>query len=148
MVDSQRVSPIAEGLFTGSPTAPRLIGSRCTACGVVTFPRQQTCPRCASLSVEEHLLARRGTLWTWTIQCFPPKSPPYVPVDPDTFKPYGVGYVELPGEVRVEARLTEADPDRLAIGMPMELVLIPAPGGETSGVVTFAFRPVEEKDRE
>jgi uncharacterized OB-fold protein len=69
-------------------------------------------------------------------------------VDPDTFKPYGVGYVELPGEVRVEARLTEADPDRLAIGMPMELVLIPAPGGETSGVVTFAFRPVEEKDRE
>jgi uncharacterized protein len=53
--------------------------------------------------------------------------------------------VELPGEVRVEARLTEADPDRLAIGMPMELMLIPAPGAETTGVVTFAFRPIDEE---
>jgi uncharacterized protein len=138
------VTPIAEGLFTGPPEAPRLIGSRCTACGVVAFPRQPSCPRCASLEVSERLLGRRGTLWSWTIQCFPPKSPPYVPVDPEAFQPYGVGYVELPGELRVEARLTEADPDRLAIGMPMELVLVPAPGGEESGVVTFAFRPVGE----
>ena len=27
------------------------------------------------------------------------------------FVPFGVGYVELPGEVKVEARLTESDPD-------------------------------------
>jgi uncharacterized OB-fold protein len=147
MLDRQQVTPIAEGLFTGPTTAPQLIGSRCTACGVITFPRQPSCPRCASLDVEERLLARRGTLWSWTIQCFPPKSPPYVAVDPDEFEPYGVGYVELPGEVRVEARLTEADPDRLAIGMPMELVLIPAPSAEATGVVTFAFRPLDDKDR-
>ncbi len=49
----------------------------------------------------------------------------------DEFEPYGVGYVELPGEVRVEARLTEYDPERLRIGMPMELTLIPAPGTPT-----------------
>jgi uncharacterized OB-fold protein len=85
-------------------------------------------------------LGRRGTLWTWTIQCFPPKSPPYAGTAED-FEPYGVGYVELPGEVRVEARLTEADPARLRIGMPMELVLVPAPGD--GGALTFAFRPVE-----
>ena len=59
----------------------------------------------------------------------------------DAFEPYGVGYVELPGEVRVEARLTESDPARLRIGMEMELTLIPAPGRE--GEMTFAFRPVE-----
>ena len=52
-----------------------------------------------------------------------------------------MGYVELPGEVRVEARLTESDPARLRIGMEMELTLIPAPGRE--GEMTFAFRPVE-----
>ena len=145
MLDGQQVTPIAEGLFTGPATAPQLIGSRCTACGVITFPRQPSCPRCASLDVEERLLARRGTLWSWTIQCFPPKSPPYVAVDADEFEPYGVGYVELAGEVRIEARLTEADPNRLDIGMPMELVLIPAPGAEPTGVVTFAFRPVDEE---
>ena len=54
---------------------------------------------------------------------------------PEEFEPYGVGYVELPGEVRVEARLTESDPARLRIGMPMELTLI-ADGA-------FAFRPLE-----
>ena len=90
---------------------------------------------------QERRLGRRGTLWTWTIQCFPPKSPPYAG-DAEEFEPYGVGYVELPGEVRVEARLTEADPARLRIGMPMELVLVPAPGA--SGALTYAFPPVED----
>ena len=43
---------------------------------------------------------------------------------------------------RVEGEVTVADPERLSIGMPMELVLIPAPGG--NGAVTFAFTPVED----
>jgi uncharacterized protein len=115
---------------------PRLLGSRCERCGTVTFPRQGSCPRCTSTEVREHALATRGTLWSWTIQCFEPK-PPYVAPNGDPFEPYGVGYVELPGEVRVETRLTVADPARLRIGMPMELTTVPAHGGK----VTYAFRP-------
>ena len=138
------VTPVAAGLFTEAGGELRLIGSQCGNCGVVTFPRQASCPRCTSLDVHERLLSRRGTLWSWTIQCFAPKSPPYAVADPDAFEPYGVGYVELPDELRVEARLTESDPERLRIGMPMELTLIPAPGGEASGVVTYAFKPVHE----
>ena len=133
------MTPVTEGLFTIADGLPRLIGSQCARCGVVAFPKQASCPKCTSLEVAERLLARRGTLWSWTIQCFAPKSPPYAG-DPDTFEPYGVGYVELPGEVRVEARLTEADPRRLRIGMPMELTLIPAPGGRT----TYAFQATGE----
>ena len=109
-----------------------LLGSECGRCGTVSFPRQGTCPRCTSTDVKERRLARRGTLWSWTIQRFRPKSPPYT--GPEEFEPYGVGYVELPGEVRVEARLTESDPSKLQIGMAMELTLIPE--------ATFAFRPV------
>ena len=138
MLDQQADAPIADGLFTADDDGPRLIGSRCGSCGAIAFPRQSSCPRCTSLEVHEHLLVRTGTLWSWTIQCFPPKSPPYAVDDPDWFHPYGVGYVELPGEVRVEALLTESDPDRLQIGMPMQLTLIPAPGGNG---VTFAFEP-------
>lgn len=137
------MTPVTEGLFTIAGASPRLIGSECAECGVVTFPKQASCPKCTSGEVGERLLAPRGTLWSWTIQGFPPKSPPYAG-DPDTFEPFGVGYVELPGEVRVEARLTEADPARLLIGMPMELTLIPAPGGGT----TYAFAPVREDNRE
>ena len=141
MLDQREFVPIAEGLIAGTADEPELIGSRCRRCGTVTFPRQASCPRCTSEDVEEHRLQRSGTLWTWTIQCFPPKSPPYAVEPGDDFEPYAVGYVELSGEVRVEARLTEADPDRLRIGMPMELTLIPAPGNPRA--LSFAFRPIE-----
>jgi uncharacterized OB-fold protein len=128
-------------LIAGTADAPALIGSQCRRCGVVAFPRQESCAACTSGDVEERRLGRRGTLWTWTVQCFPPKSPPYA-APAEEFEPYGVGYVELPGEVRVEALLTEADPGRLRIGMPMKLVLVPAPG--LGDAMTFAFGPAEE----
>jgi uncharacterized protein len=136
---------VADGLFVDVGGEVRLVGSQCEECGAVTFPRQASCPRCTSLKVGKRLLARSGTLWSWTIQCFPPKSPPYAVDDPDAFEPYGVGYIELPGEVRVEARLTVADPQQLRIGMPMELTLIPAPGRMHEGVVTYAFAPARER---
>jgi uncharacterized OB-fold protein len=143
-MSSATVRAVADGLFVETGGEVRLIGSECERCGVVTFPRQGSCPRCTSVEVRERLLARRGTMWSWTIQCFAPKSPPYAVADPQGFEPYGVGYIELPGEVRVEARLTVAEPAQLQIGMPMELMLVPAPG--LDGVVTFAFAPVAEEE--
>ena len=133
--------PIAEGIFGGPPDSPYLIGGRCSACGTVTFPTQDACPRCAATKMAEHPLARRGRLWAWTTQEFAPPSPPYTGPTGNDFVPYGVGYVELGGEVRVEARLTETD--GLEAGMEMELTLIPfRTDGEGNEVVTFAFRPV------
>lgn len=134
--------PIAEGIFSGPTDAPHLIGSRCGECGIVTFPSQDSCPRCASTGMEEHPLARRGRLWAWTTQEFPPPSPPYTGPTGDDFVPYGVGYVELGGEVRVETRLTETE--GLEAGMEMELVLVPFRRDDDGNqVVTFAFRPVD-----
>ncbi len=135
--------PVAAGIFTFPSAEPQLIGSRCDACGIVTFPAQDSCPRCASTEMSEQLLARRGRLWAWTTQDFPPPSPPYAGPTGSAFVPFGVGYVELPGEVRVETRLTESDPDALAIGMEMELTLVPfRTDDDGNEVVTFAFRPV------
>jgi uncharacterized OB-fold protein len=89
----------------------------------------------------EHLLPRRGRLWAWTTQEFPPPSPPYAGPTGEAFVPFGVGYVELGGEVKVETRLSEASAPR--IGMEMELVLVPFRNdAEGNEVVTFAFRPV------
>jgi uncharacterized OB-fold protein len=142
MTGTTELPVIDAGVIGGTVEAPRLIGSACRRCGTVTFPRQASCPRCTSEDVVARELATRGRLWTWTIQCFAPKSPPYLEGGVAEFEPYGVGYVELPGEVRVEARLTESDPERLRIGMPMELTLIPVPGA--SQTLTYAFRPVED----
>jgi uncharacterized OB-fold protein len=89
----------------------------------------------------DHRLPRRGRLWAWTTQAFPPPSPPYAGPTGDSFVPYGVGYVQLGGEVKVETRLTETN--GLQIGMDMELVLVPfRTDDQGNEVVTFAFRPV------
>jgi uncharacterized protein len=138
-----RQVPVADGLFTWPADRPQLIGAQCAACGLVGFPAGPSCERCGGTETTEKLLADRGTLWTFTTQNFRPPSPPYDGAGTaGTFQPYAVGYVELPGEVVVEARLTEPDPARLSIGQPVRLVIVPytvrADGTE---VLTFAFAP-------
>jgi len=133
--------PVADGLFTWRDEHPRLIASRHRETGAVTFPAEP-----AGDEVEEILLSRTGRLFTWTTQQFVPPAPPYTgDTDPESFTPYAVGYVELPEGVLVEGRLTESDPERLAIGQEMELVLIPfrtepGPHGDQD-VLTFGWEP-------
>ena len=133
------MNPIADGLFTWPRDEPRLIGSRCDSCGNVSFPAQTSCPRCTGTDVSEQLLAREGVLWSWTVQGFRPKSPPYT--GPTEFEPYPVGYVELAGEVKVESRLVDVEPGDLEIGMPMELAIVPFVPEVGDPVLMFAFRP-------
>lgn len=63
-------------------------------------------------------LSTDGQLWTWTVQRFAPKSPPYVP-PPEGFRPFAVGYVELPEGVRIAAVIDAVDDIR--IGMPVRI---------------------------
>ena len=114
--------------------AARLVAGRCVDCASMSFPLRGRCPSCGG-DVERVLLPTRGTLWTWTTQGFEPK-PPYV-ADEGEFTPYGVGYVEFGGFLRVEGRLTRAD--GLEIGMPVEVVAV-----ERAGRTTYAFAPVAE----
>ena len=139
--------PVAEGILSiptrDSGEHPHLVGSRCTACGIVTFPAQDGCPRCASTAMEGHRLARTGRLWAWTTQDFPPPAPPYLGATGRDFTPFGIGYIEL-GDLKVESRLTTTDPDVLHAGLEMELVLVPfRTDDDGNEVVTFAFAPVE-----
>jgi uncharacterized OB-fold protein len=139
---------VADGIFDIRDGKPVLLGTRCTNCDNHMFPRQTGCPRCLFNEQEDVELATRGTLWTWTVQAFPPKAPPYLGPVGEDFKPYGVGYVELPGQLRVEGRLTISDPEQLQIGMEMELVLDPLSIDEDGNqVVTYAFAPVENGDQ-
>lgn len=103
---------------------------------MLTFPVRERCPACGSREPAETLLPERGTLWTWTTQGFEPKSPPYVP--DGEFAPFAVGYVDFPDYLRVEGRLTESDPERLRIGMPMRVVAY-----DHAGLSSYAFAPEE-----
>jgi uncharacterized OB-fold protein len=145
---TQKQIPIQDGLYTWPSDRPQLIAGKCKGCGEIIFPRQDACPGCTGRNSEEVLLSPRGILWTWTIQRFPPPAPPYIGnADRDSFEPFGVGYVELPEGIRVEARLTESDPEKLRIGMEMELVIEKFVEDEDgSDRMTFAFRPLADPE--
>jgi len=131
--------PVVDATLFADGATLALAGSRCRTCATVTFPRQESCPKCAGVDVEAHALATEGTIWAFTEQLFPPK-PPYAVQGAD-FRPYFVGYVDLGGEVIVESRIV-AGPGSLRIGQPVRLITEAfAPGRD---VATFAFTPDEE----
>ena len=131
--------PIADNLFTEDMNA--LVGARNKETGQIFFPL----PLNPADNIEPIALATRGTVWTYTVQRFPPK-PPYIgPTDPEKFKPYVVAYVSLPGQTMVESRLTGVEPDDVKIGMEVEFTVIPldpdAPSDEQ--LLIHAFKPVQ-----
>ena len=137
--------PFAPDVFTWPSDSPQLIGARCPDCVAITFPFQSSCPRCGNAEMEQHLLPRQGTLWTWTTQEFLPKEPYASGETMETFRPYGVGMVQLGDEVRVEGRLTESEPSKLRIGMPVELAIVPfRTDDDGTDVMVYAFAPVGE----
>ncbi|MDQ0466913.1 putative OB-fold protein [Caulobacter ginsengisoli] len=132
-------TPIAEGLFEVVDGAPRLIGGRRKRDGITVFPM----PAGPEGRLYDPVrLSAEGTLWSFTVQRFRPKSPPYAGADDEaSFRPFAIGYVELPGEVIVESRLEVDDFAALRVGLPMRLALAPfaLAGGET--VTSYVFRP-------
>ena len=135
--------PIAPGLFVEEAGAVHLLAGRNREDGRIAFPLPQG-P--AAAEFEPMRLARAGILWSWTVQRFRPKSPPYAgDDDPAGFRPFAVGYVELPGQVIVESRLLVDDFSSLRIGQPMELAIeaFRTAAGRTVG--SYAFRPTRDE---
>lgn len=131
------LTPIDPDLWSDDDP-PRLIGGRLPS-GEIVFPMPQGD---AARDVEPVKLSRRGRLWSWTSQEFLPKEPYEGPgagpgEGPPDFRPFLLGYVELPGEVIVESRIVDATLDELELGMAMEFCIVPFNDRHT----TFAFRP-------
>jgi hypothetical protein len=132
--------PVAAGLFEGTGSAARLIGTRCTSCGTHYFPKTLSCrnPQCLEKATQDVLLSREGTLYSYTVQHYQP---------PALFRmadwaPYAIGSVELPEGLRVMGILTGCEPASLTIGMAVELTVetlyLDEQGRE---VQTYKFQP-------
>ena len=131
---------VAEGVFVERADGARLIAGRRKADGEMRFP-MPTGPEGALYDPVE--LAPEGRLWSYTVQRFRPKTPPYIGNDDDkTFKPFAVGYVEFPGQVICEGRILVEDPSTLKIGLRMKVTVEPFPTSTRGEVATYAFRPV------
>ncbi|MBY8862337.1 OB-fold domain-containing protein [Nocardia sp. CA2R105] len=108
-------------------TGPFLQGGVCTNCALAFFPTRSVCPNCLATKIDNHRFGPVGRLYSWTT----------VHVSSTRQVPYTVGYIDLPGDVRVlttlGGELTALEPD-----CPVALA-VDAAGGWT-------FQPILEED--
>lgn len=139
--------PAAEGWFTMDEAAPQLIGARGVQSGSYYWPTAVAVsgnPHAPGEAREEALLSRRGRLWSWTTNHYPPPEP-YVA--PDPFVPYTVCAVELEAErmVVLGQLATGADASLLEAGIDMELVLGPLYEDDEHEYVVWQWAPLGGK---
>ena len=122
-IDAQSL-PAIEGWWSYDDAGnPQLTGGKCPACGTYVFPpRANNCPNpaCDSDVLEPVALSRRGTVWSYTENRYPPPAP--YPA-PDPFEPFAIAAVELAAEglialAKVAEGTLAAD---LRVGMELEL---------------------------
>ena len=133
--------PIEDGFFRipdDPAEQPRLLGSRCPACGEAFFPRRLVCAKCLHEGTEDTELSTRGRIHTWTY-CHVPM---FGKKDADVAG-YGVAQVDLPEGPRVQSILSGGRDD-FAIGMDVEIDLETLrQDKDGNDVVIYRFRPAE-----
>jgi uncharacterized OB-fold protein len=145
---SKKTIPIKEGLWRepgGSIDEAHLVGSRCSSCGEICFPRKENgiCTHCQSTKLEEIPLSTTGKIFSYTVVMQRP------PVYYQGEVPYALGFVELPEGVRVETLFTGCDVDDLRVGLEVEMVLDRLSEDEDGNeVVTYKFRPAAAATQE
>lgn len=137
--------PAVEGWFTTSPE-PHLLGTRCTTCGTVFFPRASGfCrnPECRGRELEEVELARTGKVWSYTDAQYQP-PPPYIPTG-EEHEPFAIAAVELADEAMVILGQV-ADGytvDDLTVGADVELVIEPLYQADGVDHLIYRWKPVK-----
>ena len=109
-VAAEPSSPVI--LFRDRKELLPLYGGRCPGCGTVQFPKHRVCIECAHPGgLEDVKLSHRGTLFTFTND--------HLFESPDP--PVSHAVIDLDGGGRLYCQLTDCEPERVEIGMPLEL---------------------------
>jgi len=136
--------PAVEGWFTLDDGAPALLGSRCTSCGNVAFPRETfSCrnPHCRGTEFAETPLSRTGKVWSYTDARYQPPDP-YVAAEP--YEPFSICAVELAEEQMVVMGqvVPGVGVGDLAIGAEVELVLDTLYEDDEHEYLVWKWRPL------
>ena len=132
--------PAIEGWFT-TAEEPRLLGTRCTMCRTVFFPKARGfCrnPACRGREFDDVELSRTGTVWSYTDAQYQP-PPPYLPPSGE-YEPFALAAVELAEErVVILGQVAKGfGVDDLSVGATVELVVEPL--YELDGVEHLIYR--------
>jgi uncharacterized OB-fold protein len=136
--------PAIDGWFTMDEQVPALLGSRCTSCANVAFPKETYFCRNPHGQGKEFIelpLSRTGKIWSYTNAGYQPPEP-YVAADP--YIPFAICAVELAEEQMVV--MGQVVPgvavDELNVGDEVELVLDMLYEDDEHEYVVWKWRPV------
>jgi uncharacterized OB-fold protein len=136
----QRV-PIKPGFFTvpaDASESPRLLGTKCGACGEYFYPRRAICGKCMSSQTSDVELEARGTLYSYTFV----HLPLFGSTNMEHADGYGVGQIDLPEGPRVQAPLAGKQAEfKVGGAVKGELNVLREDGAQD--IVIVRFRPVE-----
>jgi uncharacterized OB-fold protein len=135
--------PLKEGFWKMSSETdgkPQLIGSKCTSCGEVFFPKKEKnwCVHCNQACLKETALSSKGKIGTFSVVLQQPGGGFYKgPV------PYSYGCVDLDDGLKLETLFTTDNFDALKVGMDVELVIEKLyEDDDGNDVETFKFQPL------
>ena len=107
---------------------------RCSDCGTYRHNPRPICPACQSPRFAWERASGRGRVYTWTI-VHGPTLPAF-----QSELPYNVIDALLDEGVHFQSQLLDCAPDRIASGMPVEAVFVPA----SDEITLVKFRRVRE----
>jgi uncharacterized OB-fold protein len=136
--------PAIEGWFT-TDDEPTLLGSSCTTCGTVFFPKAEGfCrnPACRGREFTETPLSRRGKVWSYTDAQYQPPAPYISSTEP--YVPFTLAAVELAAEqLVVLGQLADGfTVDDIKVGDEVELTIEPLYELDGETHLIYKWRPV------
>ena len=138
-------TPVVTGWFDGEGDDFRLLGTRCSACASVFFPREDAfCrnPGCPGGTLEVVPLSKRGLVWSYTDSRYRP-PPPYVSDPGLVWEPRALVAVELAPERLVVLGQTVPGVRAADLAVGMEVEVVPGVLDEDAGTTwtTWHWRP-------
>jgi uncharacterized OB-fold protein len=94
----------------------RLVVQRCASCGHTRLPPTPICPECRATDSDWQEVSGRGEVYTYTTV--------HRAIAAGQELPFVIAVIALEGSggLRIISNLVALDPDRIEIGMPVELV--------------------------
>jgi uncharacterized OB-fold protein len=129
--------PVVSYLKIPTDGDPYLVGQKCKTCSAIFLGERPTCSSCGTTGqLEETRLGDRGELYVYSIvhRSFPGVEVPYVSA-----------IVDLEGGGTVKGNLVDIDPDpeKIRMGMPVDVIYKIAPTKDRDGneYLTYYFKP-------
>lgn len=132
--------PVVSWLKLPEKGEPYLEGHKCQECGAIFLGERNVCSKCFTRNrLEPVRLSSKGTLYAYSIvhRSFPGIETPYVSA-----------IVDLEGGGTVKGNLIgiDPDPDKIEMGMPVEVVFKDALGRkdqEGNSYISYFFQPAQ-----